>query len=578
MGSLSIEVARGEEEFDVVIIGAGLSGLYAARAYLEIQPSIKLVVVESLGSVGGVWSKERIYPGLNVQTAPEYFELPEFRYKEMDPPPEYNGKEFITGPSYSRYIEAWTERVGLNKYIRLNTTIRQITRHEDGVKWRCHIANDSKLVAEKLIVANGITSLPKYPDFDGSKFNKPAIHHRFFGERRTEWDNESVKNVTVYGGGKGAMDNIVALVKAGKKVKWVIRKEGRGPVWIMDSRLPNGERAENMGFCRVPSIVMPSLYRDERFSGLHYFFKQNFIGRWIAKLFMNGSKFFAMQQLKPLTENVKRAAPEIAPFWMYHVIGVDNYDIKVYDSMRNGSIEVVRDTMTGLEGDSVVLASGDKFETDAVIFATGWKASVSLFSENLELEMNLGLPSTSYTDEYLQKWKKLEEEADGRVFSDNPILKDAPEPPRIPPQESGPFRLYHYTVPTEFADRSIAFLGVAPTPATTQYAMVMGLWTAAYMAGKLDLPSKEEMEQTTAYELRFTQIRHVGLSNEFPLITFDWLAIASKFMIELGIDPYTKGGYFSEIFGAYMADDFVDLYDRWIKKHGIVGKPRDIEA
>ncbi|KAF3914311.1 hypothetical protein AA313_de0201346 [Arthrobotrys entomopaga] len=496
----------------------------------------------------------------------------------MDPPPEYTEKEFITGPSYARYFEGWVEKVGLNKYIRLNTTVRQITRHEEGAKWRCHIANGGRLVAGKLIVANGIASLPKYPDLDWSKFSKPVIHHRYFGERRTEWDNESVRNVTVYGGGKGAMDNIVALLQAGKKVKWVIRKEGRGPAWILDGRLPTGGRAEALGFSRFPAIVMPALYQDERFSGLNYFFKKSFIGRRFVKFFMDSSKTFALAQMKPLTDNVTKAIPEIAPFWMYHVIGVNNYDIKIYDAMRNGDIEVIRDTITGLEGDNVVLASGDKFETDAVIFATGWKASVSLFSENLALEMNLGLPSTNYTDEYLQKWKKLEEEADIRVFSDNPVLKDAPEPPRIPPQESGPFRLYHYTVPTEFADRSIAFLGVAPTPATTQYAMVMGLWTAAYMAGKLDLPSKEEMEQTTAYELRFTQIRHVGLSNEFPLITLDWLSIASKFLIELGMDPYTKGGYFSEIFGAYMADDFAGLFDKWIKKHGIIGKPRDTEA
>ncbi|KAK6355586.1 hypothetical protein TWF696_004686 [Orbilia brochopaga] len=578
MGSMPIEGGAGEEHFDLVIVGAGISGLYAARAYLAIQPSIKLVVVDSLSSVGGVWSRERVYPGLHVQTAPEYFELAELRYKDITPPLEYNSRGFITGPSWSRYFEAWSEKVGLTKFIRLNTTVRQITRHADGKQWQCHLAAGGVLTSEKLIIANGITSLPKYPDLDHSKFTPPVLHHRYFGERQADWDRDDVKHVTVYGAGKGSVDNIAQLIKSGKKIKWVIRKNGRGPPWILDPNLPGGRRAESLGFSRVLALLMPSLYQDEGFSGLHYFFKQNFFGRCFSKFFMDSSRTLAMQQLKPLNENLERALPELGPFWMYHVIGVDNYDIKIYDYLRNGDVEVVRDNIVGLEGNTVTLASGESFQTDAVIFATGWKASLSLFSENLELEMQLGLPSTSYTDEYSKKWKALEDEADKRVYAENPMLKDAPAPPKIPPQESGPFRLYHYTVPTNFADRSIAFLGVAPTPGTTPYGMVMGLWAAAYLAGKLDLPSKEEMEKVTAFELRFTQIRHIGLSNEFPLISFDWMSIASQFLKELGINPYMKGGYFSEIFSAYRAEDYVDLFDKWIAKHGIVGEKADSPA
>ncbi|KAJ6256440.1 hypothetical protein Dda_8941 [Drechslerella dactyloides] len=572
MGSLPIEGGAGEERFDLVIVGAGINGLYAARAYLEVQPSIKLVIVDSLSSVGGVWARDRIYPGLNVQTAPEYFELPELRYKDVDPPLEYNSKGFITGPSWSRYFEAWSDKLGLTKLVRFNTTVRQVTRHPDGNQWRCHLATGGILTSEKLIIANGIASLPKYPDLDHSRFTPPVLHHRYFGERRADWDRDEVKTVTVYGAGKGSMDNIVQLIKSGKKVKWVIRKNGRGPPWILDPNLPNGKRAEALGFCRILALLMPSLYQDEGFSGLHYFFKQNFIGRRFSKFFIDSSRSIAMQQLKPLNENVERALPELGPFWMYHVIGVDNYDIKIYDHMRNGDVEVIRDNIVKLEGEEVTLASGDSFQTDAVIFATGWKASVSLFSDNLELEMQLGLPSTSYTDEYSKKWKELEDEADKRVYSENPILRDAPAPPKIPPQESGPFRLYHYAVPTNFADRSIVFLGVAPTPGTSPSGMVMGLWAAAYMTGKLDLPSKEEMEKVTAFELRFTQIRHIGLSNEFPLISFDWMSIVAEFLKELGINPYMKGGYFSEIFSSYTANDYVDLFDKWVAKHGIVGE------
>ncbi|KAF3916555.1 hypothetical protein ABW20_dc0102478 [Dactylellina cionopaga] len=234
----------------------------------------------------------------------------------------------------------------------------------------------------------------------------------------------------------------------------------------------------------------------------------------------------AIWPMKPLNDNLQKAVPEIAPFWMYHIIGIDNYDINIYDHFRNGDIEVIRDTIVSMKGNTIALASQTTFTTDAVIFGTGWKTNLSLFSENKELEMQLGLPTTSYTKEYTKKWADLEAEADKVVFAENPALKNLPKIPRIlPPEETGPFRLYHYAIPTNFTDRSIAFLGMVQTPSTVHYGIVMALWTAAYFSGKLDPPSVEEMEKVAAYELRFNRIRHLGASNEFPFVVSDFTSV-----------------------------------------------------
>ncbi|KAF3929361.1 hypothetical protein ABW19_dt0201144 [Dactylella cylindrospora] len=581
MGSVSIESSVEQENFDVIIVGAGLSGLLAAKTFLDIQPTINLLIVERETSIGGVWSKDRIYPGLNVQTAPEYFELPYLSLKEVEPPVEYNGAGFLTGPSMCRYLELWTEKMGLMKYIRLSTSVRQITRDPDGKRWQCHIVDSGKvLVTGKLVVANGITSVPKYPNIDYSKFTPPVMHYRYFGERRAEWDREEVKEAVVYGAGKGSWDNLVQLVKAGKKVKWVIRNEGRGPTWMMLPKLPGGKHSEVLGFSRVLCLILPALYQDDGFAGLHYFFKRNFIGKAIMKFFMNSSRAIAISTMaKPITENVKKAIPDLAPFWMYHPIAVNNYDVNIYDYLRNGAIEVVRDTIVGMEGNTITLSSGETFTTDCVVFGTGWKADVSMFHEDPELEMELGIPTTKYTDEYLQKWEALDKEADKKVYAANPILKDAPAPPKLPPQDSGPFRLYHYMVPTNFADRSIAFLGVTPSTGTIPQGMIQGLWVAAYMMGKLDLPSKEEMEKATAYELRFCQIRHIGIGNDFPLISFDFMGIVTMFLKELGLNPWMKKGYFSEIFDTYTCNDYEDIAQKWMTKHGIVlEKPTEVQS
>jgi dimethylaniline monooxygenase (N-oxide forming) len=52
------------EHHRVIIIGAGYSGLAAAKTYLAINPSIDLLLIDKDTGVGGVWSQSRIYPGL----------------------------------------------------------------------------------------------------------------------------------------------------------------------------------------------------------------------------------------------------------------------------------------------------------------------------------------------------------------------------------------------------------------------------------------------------------------------------------------------------------------------------------
>lgn len=48
----------------VIIVGAGFNGIIAAKTYLQVKPSADLLVIDNNSSLGGVWSKDRVYPGL----------------------------------------------------------------------------------------------------------------------------------------------------------------------------------------------------------------------------------------------------------------------------------------------------------------------------------------------------------------------------------------------------------------------------------------------------------------------------------------------------------------------------------
>ncbi|KAF3926838.1 hypothetical protein ABW20_dc0102261 [Dactylellina cionopaga] len=272
----------------------------------------------------------------------------------------------------------------------------------------------------------------------------------------------------------------------------------------------------------------------------------------------------------PLNDNTRQLLPELSILWMYHPWAVDNYETSIYQDIRNGNIEVIRDTITSMEGSTIALSSGESLTADAMVFATGWKTNLPLFSE--EMQTQLGLPSTLHDGNDLGKWEALEAEAERSIYSTNPFLKDAPKPPKIqiPPQHASAFRLYHHIIPTDFADRTIAFPGSVIVGGTMQYAIIMSVWTAAYMLGKLELPNKEEMERVAAYELRYTQLRHPAISNDHPMISYDYQSINSMLMKELGLNPLLKKGWISELFGAYTCHDYKDLSRKWMAKHGIV--------
>lgn len=65
--------------YDVVLVGAGLQGLATARIFLQIEPDLKILIVDSNEIVHGVWAKEKLYPGLvtnNLLGTYEYTDFP----------------------------------------------------------------------------------------------------------------------------------------------------------------------------------------------------------------------------------------------------------------------------------------------------------------------------------------------------------------------------------------------------------------------------------------------------------------------------------------------------------------------
>ncbi|EPS29315.1 hypothetical protein PDE_04264 [Penicillium oxalicum 114-2] len=189
----------------VVIVGAGLYGLIAAKTYLqvsgaydtppnsddstdqfsdelpvsftgtkhEIQQSsgLELLVLDSASDIGGTWAKERLYPNLFSQNSYGMYEFSDLPLSEVTPEDRDGvGRQFIAGWKINRYLRRWCEKWRLKKHIRLNWRVKHI-RRLDSREWELNvvISTDSAemrqvtVICDKLILATGLTSVPNLP-------------------------------------------------------------------------------------------------------------------------------------------------------------------------------------------------------------------------------------------------------------------------------------------------------------------------------------------------------------------------------------------------------------------------------
>ncbi len=92
---------RSSKHHSVIIIGAWFNGIVAAKTYLQINPLVDLIIIDEGQSIGGVWSDDRIYPGL-------FYEMPTplVNYSDFDMCKELGMEmwEDVSGDQVNEYL------------------------------------------------------------------------------------------------------------------------------------------------------------------------------------------------------------------------------------------------------------------------------------------------------------------------------------------------------------------------------------------------------------------------------------------------------------------------------------------
>ena len=148
-------------DVDVVVVGAGMAGLYALYHFREL--GFSAVVLEAGGGVGGTWYWNR-YPGArcDVPSLEYSFGFSEELQQAWEWSEVFPGQEEL-----ERYFNHVADRFDLRRDIRLNTRVTAVTFDEDRSIWTVETEDGERITARFCVMATGPLSMPNVPDVPG---------------------------------------------------------------------------------------------------------------------------------------------------------------------------------------------------------------------------------------------------------------------------------------------------------------------------------------------------------------------------------------------------------------------------
>ena len=193
------------EDFDAVIIGAGVSGLY--QLYRLRQLGLKVRVFESGTGVGGTWYWNR-YPGAR-------FDSESYTYGYSFSPElleEWDWEERFAGqPETERYLNYVADKFDLRRDIQCNSRVTAAHYQEEARSWDVILEDGRHYSARFLITAIGVLSAPTMPRIAGvDTFKGQSCHTHYWPKEPVSFDG---KRVAVIGTGATAVQTIQEVAK-----------------------------------------------------------------------------------------------------------------------------------------------------------------------------------------------------------------------------------------------------------------------------------------------------------------------------------------------------------------------------
>ena len=342
------------EHFDVLIVGAGISGIGMAHELAEKFPGKRYAIVETRDRIGGTWDLFR-YPGIRSDT-----DMHTLGYRFRPWP----GRAAIAdGAAIREYVEDTARAAGADRHIRFGHRVTAASFSSADARWTVTAERlaDGTLVTLTCSFLFGASGYYRYdegytPRFEGREtFEGQLIHPQHWPEDL----DYAGKRVVVIGSGATAVTLVPALAERAAHVTML----QRSPSYIL--ALPEADPLAALLGTRLPERGLYSIIRTKNIL--------------LATAFYKLCRRFPRRMRRLLQGGVRRRLPPGYPIDQHFTPTYDPWDQRVclvpgadlFEAITRGDASVVTDHIDRFVADGIRLRSGAEIRADIVVTATG---------------------------------------------------------------------------------------------------------------------------------------------------------------------------------------------------------------
>ncbi|KAF2835206.1 FAD/NAD(P)-binding domain-containing protein [Patellaria atrata CBS 101060] len=366
----------GDNHSDIIIIGAGLSGINCAYRIQSTFPDLRYNVLETRSSIGGTWDLFR-YPGIRSDS-----DLHTFGFQWN---PWTESRAIADGSSILSYIKLSAAKYGIDRHIRLNHRVTTADWSSDQQMWRLSVVHNGATqhyYCTFLIFGTG------YYDYDQplpavipnlSSFNGTVINPQFWP---TDFDHTG-KKIVIIGSGATAVTLLPNLATRAAHVTML----QRSPSYILS--LPQPPNGDSLLKLLLPTRMYLRLLRLLALLVSFLFFQFCILLPGAAKKVLKNHTLKQLPHSVPFEPHFK---PEYNPWEQRLCVSRDG---DFYRALRSGSASICTGIIDSVHEKGIKLTSDEDIAADVIITATG--LDISLFGKvTISVDNNIVDPSRSH--------------------------------------------------------------------------------------------------------------------------------------------------------------------------------------
>jgi len=380
-----------QNHFNVIVVGAGISGIGAGYYLQKKCPNKSFVILEGRDNIGGTWDLFR-YPGIRSDSD---MNTMGFRFK-----PWMGVKSIADGPSILSYLHETVKENDLNKKIHFNQWVNEASWSSRDSQWTVQVENKKTqelqdFTCDFLFLCGGYYNYEEgyTPHFAGRENFLGQIIHPQKWPKNLDYKN---KKVVVIGSGATAVTIIPTMAEKAAHVTML----QRSPTYFLSA--PDEDPVGNFLRKFISSKLTYKLVRWKNIRFQWWFFKK-------CRKFPKKVKEFLIKQVReelgPNYDIETHFTPKYNP-WEQRMCLVPNGDF--FNAINAGKASVITDHIDRFTKKGIKLKSGGEVEADLIVTATGLNLEVC---NGIKLEVDNNEVDISKTMTYK-----------GMMFSDVPNL------------------------------------------------------------------------------------------------------------------------------------------------------------